>query len=90
MSSAQAVRSETTIDLIPAARQHVAELGRIAQEAFKDIQSRHGFEEDLPDVRTARTVVGMLVNRPDVFGVTALADGEPVGSNFLPAADAVA
>ena len=32
----------------------------------------------------------MLVNRPDVFGVTALADGEPVGPNFLHAADAVA
>jgi predicted N-acetyltransferase YhbS len=90
MSSAQAVRSETRIEFVPAARQHVAELGRIAYEAFKDIQNRHGFEEDLPDVRTARGVVGMLVDRPDVFGVAALADGEPVGSNFLHTADAVA
>lgn len=90
MSSARAVRPEVSIDLVPAAGQHVAELGRIAYEAFKDIQNRHGFEEDFPDVRTARTIVGMLVDRPDVFGVTALADGEPVGSNFLHAADAVA
>jgi predicted N-acetyltransferase YhbS len=90
MSSAQAARPEARIEFVPAARQHVSELGRIVYEAFKDIQNRHGFEEDLPDVRTARGVIGMLVGRPDVFGVAALADGEPVGSNFLHTADAVA
>lgn len=79
-----------SIELVPAEPQHVSEIGRICYEAFKDIQERHRFPPDFPSVYLARQVVGMLVQRKDFYGVVALRDGQPVGSNFLSLTDPVA
>ncbi len=38
---------------------------------------------DFPSVELAQDVLGMLVKREDFYGVTALRDGQPAGSNFL-------
>lgn len=78
------------IELVPAEPQHVGEIGRICYEAFKDIQERHGFPPDFPSVHFARQVLSMLVQRKDFYGVVALRDGQPVGSNFLSLTDPVA
>jgi ribosomal protein S18 acetylase RimI-like enzyme len=77
------------IQLIEVKPQHVSELGRICYEAFKDIADRHGFPPDFPSVQFARFVIGTLVQRPDVYGVAALVDGELAGSNFLSLVDPV-
>ena len=72
-----------TLELVPAEPQHVSEIGRICYEAFKEVQEGHGFSPDFPPVDLARQVLGMLVERDDFYGVVALRDGQPVGSNFL-------
>ena len=58
--------------------------------SFRDIHDRHLFPRDFPNVETATKVVGMLVERDDFYGVVALLDGKPVGSNFLSLMDPVA
>jgi ribosomal protein S18 acetylase RimI-like enzyme len=78
------------VQLVTAEAQHVSELGRICYEAFKDIADRHGFTPDFPSVQYARTVVGMLVERKDSYGVAAIVNGELAGSNYLSLTDAVA
>jgi GNAT superfamily N-acetyltransferase len=78
------------IALVRTKRQHVGELGRICFEAFKDVADHHGFTPDFSSVADARRAIGELVRRSDEFyGVAALVDGEPVGSNFLTLADPV-
>ena len=79
-----------TLELVPAEPQHVSEIGRICYEAFKEVQEGHGFSPDFPTVDLARQVLGMLVERNDFYGVVALRDGQPVGSNFLSRTDPVA
>ena len=79
-----------TFELVPAEPQHVDEIGRICYEAFKEVQEGHGFSPDFPTIDLARQVLGMLVQRDDFYGVVALRDGEPVGSNFLSLMDPVA
>lgn len=76
--------------LVPAKAEHVSELGRICYEAFKDVADRHGFPPDFHSAAFARQVIGMLVQREDFYGVAALNDGQPVGSNFLSLSDEVA
>jgi ribosomal protein S18 acetylase RimI-like enzyme len=78
------------VQLVAAEAQHVSELGRICYEAFKDIADRHGFTPDFPSVQYARTVIGMLVERKDSYGVAAIVNGELAGSNYLSLTDAVA
>jgi ribosomal protein S18 acetylase RimI-like enzyme len=78
------------LELVPADPQHVSEIGRICYEAFKEVQERHGFFPDFPAIDLARHVLGMLVQRDDFYGVVALRDGQPVGSNFLSLMDPVA
>jgi GNAT superfamily N-acetyltransferase len=78
------------IELVPAAPEHVDELGRICFEAFKAIHERHRFPPDFPNAEIATRVIGMLVQRDDCYGVAAVADGRPVGSNFLWHMDEVA
>jgi ribosomal protein S18 acetylase RimI-like enzyme len=78
------------VHLVHAEVQHVSELGRICYEAFKDIADRHGFTPDFPSVQYARTVIGMLVERKDSYGVAAIVNGELAGSNYLSLTDAVA
>lgn len=80
----------TGITLAPAEPAHIDELGRICYEAFKDISDAHGFPQDVPSVQAGRQMMGMLVSRPDYYGVTAIADGQIVGSNFLSLSDPVA
>lgn len=70
--------------------EHVSELGRICYEAFKDIADRHGFTPDFPSVQVARTMMGMLVERKDVYGVAAVVNGELAGSDFLSLSDPIA
>ena len=77
------------IELVTAQPQHVDAIGRICFEAFRGIQEGHGFECDFPSVDVARQVLGMLVGREDFYGVVALRDGQPVGSNFLSLTDVV-
>src|SRR5688572_15711003 len=79
-----------TLELVPAEPQHVSEIGRICYEAFKGVHEGHGFSPDFPTVELARQVLGMLVERDDFYGVVALRDGKPVGSNFLSLTDTVA
>lgn len=78
------------VQLITPEPRHAGELGRICYEAFKDIADRHGFPPDFPSVQVARSVIGMLIERPDFYGVAALADGELAGSNYLSFSDPVA
>jgi predicted N-acetyltransferase YhbS len=77
-------------ELVPAAPHHVDAIGQICFEAFKEVQEGHGFSPDFPTVDVARQVLGMLVQREDFYGVVALHDGRPVGSNFLSLMDPVA
>jgi ribosomal protein S18 acetylase RimI-like enzyme len=79
-----------TVELVPAQPEHVAEIGRICYQAFKELQDRHRVVLDFPSVAVVRRIAGMLVSRPDFYGVTALCDGEIAGSNFLFTADSVA
>lgn len=78
------------IELVSAEPQHVDEIGRICFEAFKELQEEHGFSPDFPTMELARQVLGMMVQRDDFYGVVALRDGQPVGSNFLSLMDPVA
>ncbi|HTL27852.1 MAG TPA: GNAT family N-acetyltransferase [Tepidisphaeraceae bacterium] len=66
------------------------ELGRIMYEAFAGINTRHGFPPDFPSAEAGQQVMGMLCSRPDIFGVAAVQDGKPIGSNFIWTADPVA
>lgn len=79
-----------TLELAPAAPQHVSDIGRICYEAFKEFQEAHGFSPDFPTIDLAQQILGMMVERDDFYGVVALRDGQPVGSNFLSLMDPVA
>ncbi len=77
------------LEIVPARPEHVSELGRICYEAFKDISDRHHFPSDFESVQFARMILGMLVQGETEYGVTALWNGQPAGSNFLMTADQV-
>lgn len=78
------------IEFVPAKPEHVGELGRICYEAFKDVTEKHGFRPPFPSAAAGRGLVGMMVQREDFYGVAALLDGQPAGSNFLSLLDEVA
>lgn len=78
------------LKFVSAEPQHVDEIGRICFEAFKEVGEGHGFSPDFPTIELARQVLGMMVHREDFYGVVALRDGRPVGSNFLSLMDPVA
>lgn len=82
--------ARTNITLTRTQLEHIPELGRICYEAFKDLQDRHRFVVDFPSVQLARQVIGLVVTRPEFYGVAAMMDGELVGSNFLTVVDDVA
>src|ERR1700686_851342 len=75
--------------LTAARPEHIPELGRICQGAFKDLQDRHNAFVDLPTVQVARQIIGLLVSRPEFYGVAATLDGELAGSNFITVVDEV-
>jgi GNAT superfamily N-acetyltransferase len=77
------------VELTPARPEHVPELGRICYEAFKDISDRHHFPSDFQSAAMGRMIIGMMTASEDAYGVAALLDGEPAGSNFLMTADEV-
>src|SRR5215207_2412924 len=79
-----------TIELVLAEPQHAKELGSICFEAFKDLHDRGCGTRDFPTEEIAQQVLGMLVQRDDFYGVSALDDGRLVGSNFLSLMDPVA
>jgi GNAT superfamily N-acetyltransferase len=77
------------LELVPARPEHVSELGRICYEAFKDISDKHHFPSDFQSVALGRMIIGMLTASEDVYGVAAIVDGQPAGSNFLLTSDEV-
>jgi ribosomal protein S18 acetylase RimI-like enzyme len=70
--------------------EHAPELGRIVYEAFAGINTRHGFPPDFPSVEAGQHMMGMICSRPDIYGVAAIENGKPIGSNFIWTADPVA
>ena len=76
--------------LVPAESQHVDEIGRICFKAFRTIHDKHAFPRDFPTLDLAMKVMSILVDREDFYGVVALNEGKPVGSNFLSLTDPVA
>ena len=72
-----------TVELRQAQAGDVPELGRICYEAFKEISDSHGFPTDFSTVEFAQQVVGMLVQREDVYSTAAFEGDTPKGSNFL-------
>jgi len=79
-----------TLELVPIQSQHIPEAGRIFYEAFYQISTSHGFQPDVPGVEVAIHFMDLMSSRPGFYGVVALLDGRPVGSNFLWLMDAVA
>jgi len=77
------------LELVPAKPEHVSELGRICYEAFKDISDKHHFPSDFGSAAMGRMIIGMLTAREDYYGVAAMMDGQPAGSNFLLVSDEV-
>ena len=77
------------LEFVPAKPEHTGELGRICYEAFKDISDRHHFSSDFTSAAMGRMIMGLLTGREDVYGVAAMMDGQPAGSNFLMVADEV-
>ena len=78
-----------SLELVPARSEHVSELGRICYEAFKDISDRHHFPSDFQSAAMGRMIIGMFTAREDNYGVAAMMDGQPAGSNFLLVSDEV-
>lgn len=78
-----------SFELVPAGPEHVEALAKICFEAFGNFHRRHTFPPDFPNVEVAQQLIGLLVQREDVYGVAALMDGQPVGSNFISLMDAV-
>jgi GNAT superfamily N-acetyltransferase len=77
------------LELVAARPEHVPELGRICYESFKDISDRHHFPSDFSSAAMARMIIGMLTQNEGEYGVAAMMDGQPAGSNFLMLADEV-
>lgn len=79
-----------TVELIQPQPEHLAELGRICYEAFRNVAESHGFVRDFPDAGTAAQVLGLILSLPGNFGVAAQSGGRLVGSNYLILTDKVA
>jgi GNAT superfamily N-acetyltransferase len=79
-----------TIQLRSMRPEDVEPCGRICYEAFTGIADKHNFRHDFPAPEAAIGLMGMLLERPDVFNVVAESDGRVVGSNHLLQADAIA
>lgn len=58
-------------------------LSTICFEAFADINRRHGFPPDFPELPAAEAMMTVALNAPFVYGVVAELDGRPIGSNFI-------
>ena len=78
------------IKLLTAELAHVDELGRILFEAYKDVSDRHHFPPTVRSVGTSRQSISAMLRNPDVYGVTAVLDGDIVGGAFVTISDEVA
>ena len=72
-----------TIELRRPQPEHIAELGRICYEAFRDIAESHGFPPDFDSVAIAQGVVGLLMQQETVYTTAAFDGDAPRGSNFM-------
>lgn len=71
------------VTLRPSAPEDVEATARICFEAFSDLNRRHNFPPDFPNVDVARDLMDMMAQAPFVWGVVAEHEGKVVGSNFL-------
>ena len=67
----------------PATPGDAAECGRICYEAFRKINSDHGFPPDFPGPEHAIGTLTSLFGDPGFYCVVAELDGRPIGSNCL-------
>ena len=72
-----------TIELRRPQPEHIAELGRICYEAFRDIAESHGFPPDFDSVEFAQGVLGLLMQQETAYSTAAFDGDAPRGSNFM-------
>ncbi len=72
-----------TIELRRPLPEHIAELGRICYEAFRDIAASHGFPPDFESIQFAQGVVGLMMQQETVYSTAAFDGDAPRGSNFM-------
>ena len=78
------------IECVPSVDEHTDEIARIHHEAYKDLTDRHHFPPGTPSTPVARQVFKRVMESEFSYGVTALVDGQPVGSAFMWLMDEVA
>lgn len=83
MKPSPPVLSAPALSLREPRRADAEPAGRIAYEAFRRINTAHGFPPDFPNPESAIGLLAALIDDASVFGVVAEAEGRVVGSNFL-------
>ncbi len=78
-----------TLEIHPAKLDDAEKLGDICYRAFDDVSRRHGFETDFDSPAMAQMILSGLIRDEHCYSVTALENGEPVGSNFIETPDDV-
>ena len=78
-----------TSEIRPAQLDDAEKLGDICYRAFDDVSRRHGFESDFDSPAMAQMILSGLIRDEHCHSVTALENGEPVGSNFIETPDDV-
>jgi len=78
------------LELIPSTHDHSDEIARICHEAYKDLTDRHHFPPMFPSTGVARQAFKMILDSDFSYGVTAMVNGEPVGSAIMWLMDEVA
>ena len=72
-----------TIELRRPQPEHIAELGRICYDAFRDIAESHGFPPDFDSIEFAQGVIGLMMQQETVYTTAAFDGDAPRGSNFM-------
>ena len=78
-----------TLEILPATLDGAEKLGDICYRAFDGVSRRHGFETDFESPAMAQMIISGLIRDEHCHSVTALENGEPVGSNFIMTPDDV-
>jgi predicted N-acetyltransferase YhbS len=73
----------TSIAVRSATAEDVATCGQICYDAFKAINTAHGFPPDFPQPEVATGLISSVFSDPDYYCVVAEIDGRIVGSNIL-------
>lgn len=71
-----------TITLRPTTPADAEVLSQICFQAFRSISGAHAMPADFQQVEDARGLMDFALNKPDVYGVAAEANGQLVGSAF--------